>query len=180
MNHFLLKYCHRHQRVVTGFTARAIDALLSYDLPGNIRELENMIERGVILAPRLGAIDVTHLFIGGERWDSHTFGLSFEGQVAASGRLDSENGENGAHGLPLTTERVRQLIAGSQLDEAGTSLDEVEAVIAKILLQDAITRAHGNLSGAARLLGITRARLVYRLKTLGITTTDIENRPSGG
>jgi transcriptional regulator with GAF, ATPase, and Fis domain len=172
MNHFLRKYCHRHQRVVTGFTARAIDALLSYDLPGNIRELENMIERGVILAPRLGAIDVTHLFIGGERWDSHTFGLSFEGQVSASGRLDAENAEDSANGLRLTMDRVRQLLIGTQLDEAGTSLDAIEAMIGRTLLEDAIARAHGNLSGAARLLGITRARLVYRLKTLGLAISD--------
>ena len=57
MNHFLQKFTRRHRRDVTGFTARAIDALLSYELPGNIRELENMIERGVILARPGGAID---------------------------------------------------------------------------------------------------------------------------
>jgi len=168
MNHFLRKYCHRHGRVVSGFSARAIDALLSYELPGNIRELENMIERGVILAPRDGAIDVTQLFIGGERWKSPTFGLSGEGQVSAAGRLDAVKGEEDASGLRLIMERISQLLAGTQTDNAVASLDDIESALSKTLLTTAITRSHGNLSAAARLLGITRARLVYRLDGLKI------------
>jgi len=166
MNHFLSKYCRRHQRVVTGFTARAIDALLSYELPGNIRELENMIERGVILAPRDGAIDVAQLFIGGERWNSPTFGLSGEGQVSAESRVDANDGEKDASGMGLISEGMSRLLAGTQLDKAFASLKEIESTFGKTLLDTALTHANGNLSAAARLLGITRARLVYRLNAL--------------
>jgi two-component system response regulator HydG len=172
MNHFLSKYCRRHQRVVTGFTARAIDALLSYELPGNIRELENMIERGVILAPRDGAIDVAQLFIGGERWNSPTFGLSGEGQVSAESRLDADDGEKDASGMGLISEGMSRLLAGTQLDKAFASLSEIESTLGRRLLNTALTHANGNLSAAARLLGITRARLVYRLKALGIAAAD--------
>jgi len=171
MNHFLSKYCRRHQRVVTGFTARAIDALLSYELPGNIRELENMIERGVILAPRDGAIDVTQLFIGGERWNSPTFGLSGEGQVSADGRLDANDGEKDASGQSLISEGMSRLLAGTQLDKAFASLNEIESTLGKTLLNPALMHANGNLSAAARLLGITRARLVYRLNALRVAAT---------
>jgi len=171
MNHFLSKYCRRHQRVVTGFTARAIDALLSYELPGNIRELENMIERGVILAPRDGAIDVTQLFIGGERWNSPTFGLSGEGQVSADSRLDANDGEKDSSGQSLISEGISRLLAVTQLDKAVVSLDEIESTLGRTLLNTALTRANGNLSAAARLLGITRARLVYRLNALRVEVT---------
>jgi transcriptional regulator with GAF, ATPase, and Fis domain len=173
MNHFLSKYCRRHQRVVTGFTARAIDALLSYELPGNIRELENMIERGVILAPRDGAIDVAQLFIGGERWNSPTFGLSGEGQVSAESRLDANDGEKDASGMGLITEGMSRLLAGTQLDKAFASLNAIESTLGKTLLDTALTNANGNLSAAARLLGITRARLVYRLNALRVGGTSL-------
>ena len=173
MNHFLSKYCRRHQRVVTGFTARAIDALLSYELPGNIRELENMIERGVILAPRDGAIDVAQLFIGGERWNSPTFGLSGEGQVSAESRVDANDGEKDASGMGLISEGMSRLLAGTQLDKAFASLNEIESTLGKTLLDTALTHTKGNLSAAARLLGITRARLVYRLNALRVGGTSL-------
>ncbi len=168
MNHFLNKFCRRHRRNVTGFTARAIDALLSYELPGNIRELENMIERGVILAPREGAIDVTQLFMGGERWEGRTFGLSGEGQILSNDHVDAESGEADSSDLRLIIERIGRLMTGNQANEASNSLDEIESALSKSLLKIAIGRTSGNISAAARLLGITRARLVYRLDALGI------------
>ncbi|WP_281494227.1 sigma-54-dependent Fis family transcriptional regulator, partial [Panacagrimonas perspica] len=42
MNHFLRKFCRMHNRSAAGFTGRAIDHMLSYHWPGNIRELENV------------------------------------------------------------------------------------------------------------------------------------------
>ncbi|MBL6751039.1 MAG: sigma-54-dependent Fis family transcriptional regulator [Nevskia sp.] len=169
MNHFLRKFSLRHKREVTGFTARAIDALLSYELPGNIRELENMIERGVILARRGGAIDVGQLFTSGEHWDSPTFGLNLDGNVAAGGRLDAGPEAAGAERLRRIAGRIEKLLGGEAPGE-GVSLDEIGAELESTLLQNAIARSRGNLSAAARLLGITRSRLVYRLNQRGAGT----------
>lgn len=47
--YFLRKYKSRIERKINGFTPRALDTLVNYDWPGNIRELENIIERAVIL-----------------------------------------------------------------------------------------------------------------------------------
>nr|WP_274389533.1 helix-turn-helix domain-containing protein [Paraburkholderia tagetis] len=45
-----------------------------------------------------------------------------------------------------------------------TSLDDIESA----LLKSAVRQADGNLSAAARTLGITRAQLVYRLTSRGL------------
>ena len=48
--HFLEKYSRELGKQVTKFSSYAIDLLKKYDFPGNIRELENLIERSVALS----------------------------------------------------------------------------------------------------------------------------------
>jgi DNA-binding NtrC family response regulator len=50
MSHFLEMYNERNGRQVEGFSQRAKAAMLSYDWPGNIRELGNCVESTVVLA----------------------------------------------------------------------------------------------------------------------------------
>jgi len=49
--HFLHKFADTNRKIVKGFTPQAMDMLLKYDWPGNIRELENAVERAVVLMP---------------------------------------------------------------------------------------------------------------------------------
>ena len=58
--HFLQKHASRMSRSVSDIDPAAMIALLDYDYPGNIRELENIIERGVALA-RESLLTLTNL-----------------------------------------------------------------------------------------------------------------------
>jgi two-component system, NtrC family, response regulator HydG len=49
IEHFLTVYNEKNGRKLQGFHPRALDALMRYAWPGNIRELENVVERAVIL-----------------------------------------------------------------------------------------------------------------------------------
>ena len=60
LDHFLRKFAEKNRREVAGLTAAARDALLRYEYPGNVRELENLIERAVLLC-RGRVIDVEDL-----------------------------------------------------------------------------------------------------------------------
>jgi Nif-specific regulatory protein len=50
IEHFLKKYSGENQKPVVSFSKEARDLLMNYHYPGNIRELENIIERAVVLS----------------------------------------------------------------------------------------------------------------------------------
>jgi len=49
VNHFLKKYSQRLGKEIQEISSYALEVLMDYDFPGNVRELENIIERGVAL-----------------------------------------------------------------------------------------------------------------------------------
>jgi DNA-binding NtrC family response regulator len=52
VNHFLRRYNRRFRRDVKGITPDALAALTAYEFPGNVRELENVIERAFAMGAR--------------------------------------------------------------------------------------------------------------------------------
>ncbi len=51
VDHFIRKFSAEHGRAVTAADPEAMAALMAYHFPGNVREIENLIERAVTLAP---------------------------------------------------------------------------------------------------------------------------------
>ena len=152
-NRFLEKTMALHAKRLRGFTDKAKRALLTYDWPGNIRELQNMVERGVILAPAGGRIQVEHLFTAPAIEQAREFG------PGRAGGLDPQ---------PCAGTSTDALLA-TVLNGALT-LEQLESV----LIETAVARAHGNLSSAARMLGLTRPQLAYRLKRLHEADADAD------
>lgn len=66
--HFRQRFVAKVGRPIDGFTREALDLLRNYDWPGNIRELQNTIERAVILSrgDRIAAEDIRLSRLGGE------------------------------------------------------------------------------------------------------------------
>jgi two-component system response regulator HydG len=60
VNHFMEKYGKRNNKVLRGMSSDALNLLSRYSWPGNIRELENVIERATVMA-RSDIIDVSDL-----------------------------------------------------------------------------------------------------------------------
>jgi two-component system response regulator AtoC len=50
VQHFLLKYAREFNRDVRAVSAGALEVLRRYDWPGNVREMENIIQRSIVLA----------------------------------------------------------------------------------------------------------------------------------
>ena len=150
MEIFLRRYCTLHNRSVPGYTARAVRTLLQYDFPGNIRELQNLVERGVIMANPGEPIDVHHLFRSGEVAAIDSLGVSERGQLAATIAVSHDAGSK-----PNRAQR-----------EAGKPESAVRDPEAQ-KYRKALVAARYNVAQAARSLNITRAQMAYRLKKAG-------------
>ena len=125
VNLFLRRFASDSGREVATISQEAIDLLLTHSWMGNVRELQNVIERACALAKtsKLEAGDI---------------------------HLDSPRGRASS-----STDRF--------LPE-GMTLDQYE----DDLIREALKRAGGNKSQAARLLGLSRNALRYRLSKIGI------------
>lgn len=139
MEHFLGLYSTRYGKRLTGFEESAVAAMLGYEWPGNIRELENVIERGVIMARDGEPLRLHHLFSGGEVLGPPALRV-VDGDVRA--QTGSPNADP---------------VAG--LVDAGLDLETTE----RRMIARALEKAGGNKTRAAALLGISRAQLLYRL-----------------
>ena len=157
---FLEKFSALHAKKLRGFTDKAKRALLCYAWPGNIRELQNMVERGVILAPSGTRIEVNHLFSSLAEEQAREFGLDLKGGLDL-------------HHAGSTTALCEAVFNGTM------TLDQLEVM----LIETAVDKARGNLSAAARMLGLTRPQLAYRLKRLhevGATANALEGGSAMG
>ncbi len=146
--HFLNKFHSEYNKRTLGLSDKALELCLHYHWPGNIRELENVIERGVILTDNNESISRESLFAGvPEPQPSQPQGI-----VDSHGQL-----------VEKTSETSRGDWA-SQILGNGIGLDDVE----ETLMRRAMEEANQNVSGAARILGLSRPALAYRLKKSGI------------
>lgn len=140
MDYFLARYSRLHERRITGFTERAVEALQFYDYPGNVRELEHMVERAVIMADDGTAIDLSHFA---------TFGSQLSRSLTGTGTDHAVR----------TRDATPEAVVAGPIDRS-LNFGTMETA----LLREAMTRAGGNLTRAAKLLGLSRSQLAYRLK----------------
>jgi DNA-binding NtrC family response regulator len=147
--HLLERFNSRHSKMVRGFSDEAFVRMRHYAWPGNIRELENLVERSVILTASGDDISVDNLFT--DTPDSERFSVNAEGQLEQLDRMPNSSG-------------------AAQIYDQLISLNCGIASLEAQLIEQAVNRAGGNLAAAARALGLTRPQLSYRLKNSQATT----------
>jgi two-component system response regulator HydG len=169
MSYFLRHFSLRHGRQLAGFSTRLVNALLTYRFPGNIRELQNLIERGVIAAGDGEVIDMVHLAEAGAPLMATAIGLTPQGRLSAVQHeaadkvptpAQSTEEEGGADALrEPVLESLQAFVSGRQR-VLNMSLEEIELRLVRLALE----RSGGNITAAAQMLGMSRAQVSYRLK----------------
>ena len=116
---------------------------LSYHFPGNVRELRNIIIR---LIAKYAGQTVNEVQLSAE------LDLSRQNEVDGGGTLVSNNGDLSSYALQHLQ------------NEANVSLDQVLKSWEKAYVDAAMRITHGNLSQAAKMLGINRTTLYSRIQ----------------
>ncbi|WP_414159487.1 sigma 54-interacting transcriptional regulator [Pseudomonas sp. BNK-45] len=164
LSYFLHRFSQRHGRQPAGCSTRLVNALLTYRFPGNIRELQNLIERGVIAAGDGEIIDVVHLSEAGTPLAGVAIGLNADGRLSPPTLREPAPSSAAARAAeaPLEEPELASLQAflSGRAPALSTSLEEIELRLVHLALE----RSGGNITAAAQMLGMSRAQVSYRLK----------------
>ena len=146
--HFLEKYRALYNKNVLGISDRGMEMLSNYGWPGNIRELENVVERAVILADINGVISMESMFPESALRPSEAKVLD------STGRLQNK----------IFPEAIDADGLVESLLSSGFELEKFE----ETMLTSALQKTQGNISKAARLIGLSRPAFAYRVKKMNI------------
>ncbi len=136
VDYFLKKYSKAFGKKVQEISSYAMEVLMKYDFPGNVRELENIIERGV-------ALETSNIILP----ESLTLSSFRNNKTSSSTQATS----------PF------QIVANEdELFERG--LDEVMAETEKVFLNTALERTGNSKMQAAELLRISFRSFRYKIK----------------
>jgi DNA-binding NtrC family response regulator len=136
--HFLHQYNGTFSKSFEGISDEALAAMQAYAWPGNVRELKNVMERAVLLFDG-DAILPEHLSMG----------------ELAGGRRNE------------VLRALEEALSGS-LPENGIDFEGLICNIESELVARALQQAGNNQSEAARLLGIKRDKLRYKIKAFDL------------
>ncbi|HVH45877.1 MAG TPA: sigma-54 dependent transcriptional regulator [Labilithrix sp.] len=144
VEHFLKKFNERLKKNVTGVEPEALDLLSAYGWPGNIRELENVMERAVLFcdASKLRVEDLPAELRGSTS--------IAPGSIAPSADTSVDLGS-----LPAE---------GGLKEHVKVAMNRLE----RDLVSRALKQTNNNVTHAARLLKISRKGLQLKMKELGL------------
>ena len=162
IDHLVRKFNDRLGKSIKGITPRTLKAFVENDWKGNVREMENVLERAMIM-------------IEGDKIDlEHVPMLAGAGGAPEGGKQRGDRRGRGAETQveedPEGLKEWRGLIntISGMLRKGEISIPGLEEELERGLIQVALQKCNWNRSRAAGILGISRRALFYKMKSFGL------------
>lgn len=167
IEHFAKRFNAEKKRNVRFNNQEVMDLLLRYDWPGNIRELENLVERLVVFVnDRVELKDLPSKIF--ERVQLEQAKLGTQGKFGFANPIQSFTTTNSIFSNLDVSSGYPKL----PLPEEGIDLREIVNAFENDLLMQALTRTKGNKNKASELLRMNRTTLVEKLKKKNLQYLD--------
>ena len=163
---FAERAAREYGKRVKGISRKALDLLMHHDWPGNIRELETEVHRAVLLCHDGGVLHSDHF--APVRWAVEQEERKVVEPTTPAAEAESAKPAKAPAAAPVAESQERADGASDEREFVPLAA-RVEHVERKAL-EEALARANGNKSLAARLLGVTRAGLRMKLERLRART----------
>lgn len=165
VSHFLSRLNSNFGTQVQEVSPEVMELFVGYTWPGNIRELEHLLEGAMNIVGLSDKIELKH------------FSAAFDTLNVFGENLNEPLSPT--PGLPPVVLHPPQEEAGAPPTPAGFSsnLQAEQNVLEKTALQKALLETHGNVSRAAKLLGISRQLLTYKMKKHSLNRKVFEQIP---
>ncbi len=174
-NFFVNHYIKEYQLPSTEFSLEATEWLKTYDFPGNVRELQNLMERAVLLAAGK-SITSAHFLLDSENWplfeDIEEEDLTNDSNNEFTSEILSEKIQVEDLNLQNTTLVDDFNETQNSLDFSGAlmPLHEVE----RLMIKKGLAATQGNRTQAAEILGISVRTLRNKLNEYREQGLDVE------
>jgi len=165
--HLLTKIGNEYQMKPPGLSIEALDTLKRYHFPGNVRELENTLERAFTLCEN-ATIEPKDLGLNHNSRNMAAPSLANSDRIMATQASSTAIGERAAHDNEEHATNSAPATPSSSLPDDEDSLESYLEGIEKNVIVDALETTRWNKTAAAKKLGITFRALRYRLKKLGL------------
>jgi two-component system response regulator AtoC len=165
VEHIIRKFNERLKKQVVGLDPDALERLVAYHWPGNIRELENVLERTLLFcdAPMIGVVDLPgDLGAGPGMASSTSSAMSAAGSATGIPVFVSGGASSGATMPPSLGSAASNPQSLKELVRAETDRVERELIVR------ALDETGGNVTQAAKLLKISRKSLQTKMKEFGL------------
>jgi len=165
VNYLLSRHREALASEANSISQKALEALMAYDWPGNIRQLENVIRRAMVLCN--GSIINTDSLDFGPEASRSAIALAPASPTAASvaAVLPSSNGTPSSSGaFAIAPNDMDDLIERLLSSGKAALIEDME----RLLIGRALEKLNGNQLQTAKLLGITRNTLRSRIEKYGL------------
>lgn len=167
LDHFLHTFVSRFKKPIKGFSPGALQALLAYSYPGNVRELKNIVEYAANVCQE-DQLQPQHL----PAYLTHPIPEELPGEDTAMEPAACPPEEReGDEAMVDHAAMERKIILDAILKAREEKEQELEwPAIERKMIVDAIVKAQGKRSRAAAILGWSRSRLYRKMARYGIET----------